>query len=151
MGARIGRRVTFYPGVWILLPPGCSLEISDDVDLAKDVIVTASGGVKIGARSLVGYRTQILSVNHRLPAGQAKIFDAGSQPKPVVIEDDVWIGANCMILPGVTIGHGSVVAAGSVVTKSIQPFTIVGGVPARVIRRRNASRSGEDAEGLYAG
>lgn len=55
---------------------------------------------------------------------------------PVVIEDDVWAGANVTILKGVTIGRGSVIAAGAVVTKSCPPYSIIGGVPARVIRTR---------------
>ena len=56
--------------------------------------------------------------------------------QPVVIEDDVWVGANVTILKGVTIGHGSVVAAGAVVTKSCPPYSIIGGVPAKVLRKR---------------
>ena len=56
--------------------------------------------------------------------------------QPVVIEDDVWVGANVTILKGVTIGHGSVVAAGAVVTKSCPPYSIIGGVPAKVLKKR---------------
>lgn len=56
--------------------------------------------------------------------------------QPVVIEDDVWVGANVTILKGVTIGHGSVVAAGAIVTKSCPPYSIIGGVPAKVLRKR---------------
>ena len=55
---------------------------------------------------------------------------------PVVIEDDVWCGANVTILKGVTIGHGSIVAAGAVVTKSFPPYSIIGGVPAKLIKMR---------------
>lgn len=55
---------------------------------------------------------------------------------PIVIEDDVWCGANVTILKGVTIGHGSVVAAGAVVTKSFPPYSIIGGVPAKLIKMR---------------
>jgi acetyltransferase-like isoleucine patch superfamily enzyme len=56
--------------------------------------------------------------------------------QPVVIEDDVWAGAHVIILKGVTIGHGSIIAAGSVVTKSFPPYSIIGGVPARLIKMR---------------
>jgi acetyltransferase-like isoleucine patch superfamily enzyme len=56
--------------------------------------------------------------------------------QPIVIEDDVWTGANITILKGVTIGHGSVIAAGSVVTRSFPPYSIIGGVPAKLIKRR---------------
>lgn len=68
---------------------------------------------------------------------------------PVVIEDDVWCGANVIILKGVTIGHGSVVAAGAVVTKSFPPYSIIGGVPAKLIRMRFTPEQIEDHERLF--
>lgn len=135
--ARVGKRVVIYPGVWILT--GRNLLIGDDVDIALGVIITTDGGVSIGDRVLIGYRTQVLSSNHIIPEGKARIFDAGHSKKPVVIESDVWIGAQCVILPGVTIGEGSIIAAGSVVTKDVKPFTIVGGTPAKLIRDRSQS------------
>jgi acetyltransferase-like isoleucine patch superfamily enzyme len=138
MGAKIGKRVVFYPGVWISAPPGCTLEIGEDVDLARDVIITAAGGVVIGERTLVGYRTHIHSANHLIPPGRGSIFFAPADKRPVVIGKDAWIGANCTIVPGVTIGEGSVVGGGSVVTRSVEPFTIVAGNPARLIHRRTA-------------
>jgi acetyltransferase-like isoleucine patch superfamily enzyme len=124
----------YYPGVWIV--PGRGLALGDDVDLALDVLITTSGGVTIGDRSLIGYRTQILSGNHRIPVGKERIFGSGHVVEPVVIGADVWIGANCTILPGVSIGSGAVVAAGSVVTKDVGEYTVVAGVPAREIRCR---------------
>lgn len=59
-----------------------------------------------------------------------------SEPRPVLIEDDVWIGARVIILPGVKVGKGSVIGAGSVVTKDVMPYTVVGGNPARVLKGR---------------
>ena len=56
--------------------------------------------------------------------------------KPIIIHDDVWIGSNVTILPGITIGHGAVIAAGSIVTKDVEPFSIVAGIPARKMRMR---------------
>ncbi|HBO45367.1 MAG TPA: acyltransferase [Planctomycetaceae bacterium] len=134
-GAKIGRRVIFYPGVWIA--PANNLVIGDDVDLALGVLIVTTGNVTIGPRTLIGYRTQILSQNHAIPDSRERIFDAGCRPEPIVIEQDAWIGANCLILAGVTIGEGAVVAGGSVVTKSVEPFSVVGGSPAKVIRRRD--------------
>lgn len=134
VGAEVGRRVVFYPGVWIA--PGRNLHLGDDVDLAAGVVITTSGGVEIGARTLVGYRAQILSTNHVVPAGRGRIFGSGHVKKPVAIGADAWIGAAAIVLPGVTIGEGAVVAAGSVVTKDVQPFMIVAGVPAKPVRRR---------------
>jgi len=134
VSAKIGNRVVFYPGVWIV--PGQKLVLGDDVDLAIGVLITTSGGVEIGDRTLVGYRTQILSSNHVIPPNKGRIFSAGHENVPVKIASDVWIGANCLVLPGVTIGEGAVLAGGSVVTKDVAPFTIVGGCPAKVIKHR---------------
>lgn len=134
VGAEVGRRVVFYPGVWIA--PGRTLRLGDDVDLAAGVLITTGGGVTIGDRTLVGYRAQLLSANHVVPAGRGRIFDSGHERKPVVIGADAWIGAAAIILPGVTVGEGAVVAAGSVVTRDVPPYTIVAGVPARVVRER---------------
>lgn len=133
-GAIVGRRVVFYPSIWVFT--GRNLIIGDDVDLATGVLVTTDGGVTIGARTLVGYGTKILSSNHVVPKMPGKIFNSGHEKRAVIIGCDVWIGANCVILPGVEVGDGAVIAAGSVVTKNVAPAVIVGGVPARVIRER---------------
>lgn len=133
-GATIGRRVTFYPYLWI--ENGRNLVIEDDVDLAMGVVLVSPGGLRIGARTLVGYRTQIISTNHVIPGPAEKIFNAGHTKGPVDIGADVWIGAAVVILPGVTIGDGAVVAAGSVVTKDVPAMAIVGGIPAKLIRYR---------------
>lgn len=134
MGAKIGKDVVFYPGVWIA--PGRNLIIHANADLALGVIITTSGGVEIGARTLIGYRTQILSSNHKIPSGKDKIFNSGHSNQKITIGNDVWIGANCLILPGVNIGEGAVVAGGSVVTKDVEAYAIVGGVPAKLIKYR---------------
>lgn len=133
-GGRVGKRCTFYPNVWI--SPGRNLELGDDVNLALGVLVNSAGGVQIGDRSMVGYRTQILSSNHLIPKDRGQIFGAGHEKSKIFIGSDVWIGGNCVILPGVSIGKGAIVAAGSVVTKSVEPYSIVGGVPAKLIKER---------------
>lgn len=137
VGAKIGKRVVFYPGVWIC--PGRNLVIGDDVDLAKDVIVTTTGGVRIGSRSLIGYRTQILSSNHTIPPAGEPFPISGDEHQPVSIEEDVWVGANCILAPGVRIGCGAVVGAGSVVTRDVPPNSVVAGVPAKLIRMREGA------------
>lgn len=136
LGAKIGKRVVFYSGVWITKTPKRKLEIEDDVDLAKDVIITNGGDVHIGARTLIGYRAMILSSNHCIPACPNQIFYAGHESKSVYISNDVWIGANAVILPGVTIGEGAVVAAGAIVSHDVPAWTIVGGVPSKTIKKR---------------
>ena len=134
-GAAIGKRPTFYPGVWIA--PGRNLVVGDDVDFAQGVLVTTAGGVEIGDRTLIGYRTQILSTNHHMPSGRGQIFGAGHEAALVSVGKDVWIGANVIVTPGISIGDGAVVGAGSVVTKSVEPYSIVAGNPARLIRYRD--------------
>lgn len=133
-GAKIGKHVVFYPGVKI--NPAFNIELGDHVDLAWGVLITTGGNVKIGSRTLVGYNTQIFSANHIIPTQRGRIFGSGHILKPVEIGQDVWIGAGSIILPGVTIGEGAVVAGGSVVTKDVLPFTIVGGNPAKLIKER---------------
>src|SRR5690606_6854352 len=120
--------------IWIF--PGRGLVLGDDVDLAYGALITTAGGVSIGDRTLVGYGARILSSNHRIPGRPFKVFDAGHEHAPVKIGADVWIGANAIILPGVSIGEGAVVGAGAVVTKDVPAWTIVGGIPARVLKQR---------------
>lgn len=88
--------------------------------------------VKIGDYYMIGPNTVISTVNHPLnPVGRRAHL---SIIKPVTIGNDVWIGANCVILPGVTIGNNVIIAAGAVVTKDILDNVIVGGVPAKIIK-----------------
>jgi acetyltransferase-like isoleucine patch superfamily enzyme len=134
MGAKVGKGVVFYPGVWIT--PGRNLTLGDEVDLAKDVLITTSGGVNIGDRTLIGYRTQILSANHTIPPKGERFPISGDNYGEICIDNDVWIGASCIITSGVKIGSGAVIAAGSVVTKDVIANTIVGGVPAKFLKKR---------------
>ena len=134
-GAKVGKGVVIYPGVWIMT--GKNLIIEDGVDLALDVLITTDGGVYIGKRTLIGYRTQIISVDHTIPPAGKPFPISGDKYGRIVISNDVWIGANCVITAGVTVGAGAVVAAGSVVTKDVKPNSIVGGVPAKLIKMRS--------------
>ena len=88
------------------------------------------GGIWIGDDVLMGPQTVISTLNHVLnPDDRASMWAS-----PVRIGDKVWIGAHATILPGVTIGEGAIVGAGAVVTKNVPPRTIVGGVPAKVLK-----------------
>ena len=130
-GATIGKNVTIYPGVWVMT--GRDLVVGDDVDLAKDVVITTGGGVAIGSRTLVGYRAQIISMNHRRDE-EGKIVGAGHVIAGVTIGDDVWIGANAIVLPGAAIPTGCTIAAGAVVTGRLAKRGLYAGVPARCVR-----------------
>ena len=98
--------------------------------------IHAFKSITIGKNCLIAANTQIIDGNgHELsfPNVENRIKTV-DEPKPVVIEDNVWIGANVIILPGVTIGEGSVIAAGSIVSKNIPSMVVAGGNPARVIK-----------------
>lgn len=140
LGAKVGERVVLYPGLWIM--PVRGLELGDDVDLAKGVLITGKGGVSVGDRTLVGYGTRIISSNHKV-SETGTIFGSGHEHSPVRIGEDVWIGAGCTILPGVSIGRRAVVAAGAVVTKDVREGEVVAGVPARLIRSATMASGGE--------
>ena len=133
--ATIGKRVVYYSGVRIFT--GRKLRVGDDVDFAAGVLLTTDGGLDIGDRVLIGFGAKILTGNHEIPAERGQIFSGGYIRSPVKIGNDVWIGASSIILPGVVIGEGAVIAAGSVVTKDVQEFTIVGGSPAKLLKRRS--------------
>lgn len=86
---------------------------------------------------MIAAHSCITSVGHRRDLLHVPMMAQGIEVEPVTVEDDVWIGMNCTILPGVTIGRGAIVAAGAVVRSDVAPYTIVGGVPAREIGRRS--------------
>ena len=84
----------------------------------------------------MGPRSGFFAENHEFVSTEQPMRDQGVKREPIVVEDDCWIASNSTILAGVTIGHGSIVAAGSVVTNDVPPFSIVAGSPARIIRSR---------------
>lgn len=97
------------------------------------------GPVSLGKHVMMGPDVIIITSNHKSDRLDIPMTEqGGTGPDPVVIGDDVWIGTRVIILPGVTIGHGAVLAAGSVVTKDVQPYAVVAGNPAKLIRYRNA-------------
>lgn len=114
-----------------------SVSIGDDSGIGYRARIL--GEVFIGNDVMMGPDVLIMTRNHRFDSTKIPMRIQGfSEERPVTIEDDVWIGDSCIILPGVTIGRGSIVGAGSVVTKNVEPFSIVGGNPAKLIRyRRN--------------
>jgi len=97
-------------------------------------VIRGQGGVTIGDRVYTSPFVQIVAVNHVFDDPNVPFVDQGITAEGIVIEDDVWIGSGAVITDGVRIGKGAVVAGGAVVTKHVEPHTIVGGVPARVIR-----------------
>lgn len=96
---------------------------------------TIIGPVTIGCHVNLAQGITVTALNHNFEDSDKRIDEQGVSTTPVTIEDDIWIGANAVILPGVTIGNHSVVAAGAVVTKNVPPHSLVAGVPAKIIKQ----------------
>ena len=96
---------------------------------------TIIGPVTIGNHVNLAQGITVTALNHNFEASDKRIDEQGVSTTPVIIENDIWIGANAVILPGVTIGNHSVVAAGAVVTKNVPAHSLVAGVPAKIIKQ----------------
>ena len=96
---------------------------------------TIIGPVIIGSHVNLAQGITVTALNHNFEDSEKRIDEQGVSTSAVTIEDDIWIGANAVVLPGVTIGHHSVVAAGAVVTKDVPPHSLVAGVPAKIIKQ----------------
>lgn len=131
---RIERQVT----IWLSNNPGSQgdLSIGTGTFVGRDSYLGAYFPVRIGKDVMIGAGTYITSGNHRFDRRDLPMNQQGFTGAPIIIEDDVWVGAHVVILPGVKIEKGAIVAAGSVVTKSIPAFQIWGGVPAKFIKVR---------------
>jgi galactoside O-acetyltransferase len=112
--------------------------IGSRVALGINSMIDANDGgeIIIGSDVLIAAGSVLRASNHEFRDPTIAIAKQGHRPGKIVIGDDVWIGANCVVVPDVVIGDHSIVAAGAVVTKDVPPWAIVGGVPAQVIRER---------------
>ena len=110
------------------------VNIGHHVNLAQGITVII-GPVNIGHHVNLAQGITVTALNHNFEDSEKRIDEQGVCTTPVVIEDDVWIGANAVILPGVRVGTHSVVAAGAVVTKDVPPHSIVAGIPAKIIKK----------------
>ncbi len=113
--------------------PRRNLKIGSHCFLNSPLFVDASAPVTLGSGVSIGHHTVLVTTDHALGTAQFRAGDV--QSSPIMIEDGAWIAACVTLLPGVTVGAGAVVAAGAVVTKDVAPHTLVGGVPAKLIRR----------------
>ena len=150
MWAPIFKRSMKYCGKEVYIRPMSSdikglenLSIGDGSLIPKgSTFYCTRAELTIGKKVLFGPKPTIITGDHRFDIVGKYIIDIPDNEKtadldaPVIIEDDCWIGANVTILKGVTIGRGSVIAAGAVVTKSCEPYSVIGGVPARLIKKR---------------
>ena len=147
-------------------PRGCQMSIGADTSIAANAIVQGNitigdhcsvqtgsilvgfgsteeseGRIHIGNRVRIAPFVQMIAANHIFADTERSIMEQGIEAHSITIEDDVWVAGRVIITAGVTIGRGSVIAAGAVVTKNVAPWSIMGGVPARLIRKRKTDES----------
>ena len=115
--------------------PHAGIKIGRDSLIGEYTVIRGQGGVTLGDRVYTSPMTQLIAVNHNFDDPARPFVEQGITAQGIVVEDDVWIGSGAIITDGVRVGQGAVVAAGAVVTKDVAPHTVVGGVPARLIRQ----------------
>lgn len=137
-GIRLGDGCTVQESVLINANRG-EVTIGSRSWIGPFCLLYGNGGVRIGDNVLIAAHTSINTVSHHFSRCDIPINDQGVHCDPVVIEDDVWVGMNAVVLQGVTIGRGAIVGAGAVVTRDVPAWSIVMGVPARVVGHRDCS------------
>jgi len=115
---------------------GVGLKVGNNSSIGPYAYIGCSGYIEIGDNVMMSPRVSIYSENHNFSETTIPMIEQGVTRSFVKIEDDCWLAANSVILAGVTVGKGSVVAAGSIVTKDVPPYSIVAGNPARIIKSR---------------
>jgi acetyltransferase-like isoleucine patch superfamily enzyme len=129
----VGQRVLIWSTIVrseFVVFPGGRLEIGDRTSIHYGASIAATGLVRLGPRCRLGTHVMILDNDFH----EIENRDVRPEPRPVILEENVWLANRVLVLPGVTIGHDSVVGAGSVVMTSIPPRSIALGNPARVVR-----------------
>lgn len=136
----IGKEVAIERGVDIAGGENCQIEIGENTFIGPYTCIGGPGHVKIGKHCLIAAQTGIIANNHNFADPLQKIRDQGVTQKGIVIEDDCWLGFGVKVLDGVTIGQGSVIGAGAVVTKDIPAYSVAVGVPAKAIANRQSNQ-----------
>ena len=127
--------------------PHAFIRVGRDSLIGEYNVLRGQGGITIGDRVYTAPGVQILAVNHVYADPTRPMVEQGITAEGIVIEDDVWVGAGAIITDGITVGAGAVIAAGAVVTADVPPHTVVGGVPARVLKRIEPGQAPGQAAG----
>ena len=141
-GIQLGEKVTI--GSYATIRPsnlyggavGMGLKIGDHSNIGPYSYIGCSGYIEIGNNVMMAPRVSLYAENHNFDSIDVPMKDQGVATAPIIIEDNCWIAANSIILSGVRIGKGSVIAAGSVVTKDVAPYSVMGGNPAKKLKTR---------------
>ncbi|MBC7523084.1 MAG: acyltransferase [Flavobacterium sp.] len=131
----IGNKTELLYGV-VLMTYGGKIKIGKNCSINPYTILYGHGGLTIGNNVLIAGHTMIIPANHNFSKLEIPINAQGESRKGITIKDNVWIGSGCKILDGVTIESGAIIAAGAVVTKNVATNTIVGGIPAQILKNR---------------
>lgn len=121
----IGRNVMIRPSSYYGIDLGAGLEIGNNSSIGPDAYVGCSGKIVIGNNVMFGPKCSLFAENHNFSSKDESIKEQGVNQKGITIHDDCWIGSNCIILDGVTIGKGCVIGAGTLVTKDLEPNTVL--------------------------
>ncbi len=128
--------------------PQAGIKIGHNCFIGEFNVMRGQGGISIGNNVYTGPMVQIVAVNHVYSDPHKLIREQGITAQGITIEDDVWLGANAVVVDGVSIGQGSIIGAGAVVTTDIPPYSIAVGIPAKVVKDRRRldddSRQGAD-------
>ncbi len=122
-----------------LMTYGGSIVIGPRSSVNEFTVIRGGGGVTIGRGVRIGPHCVLSGISHRFDRTDIPLVEQGAVRRPIVVEDDVWIGAHSTIIDGVTVRRGTVIGAGSVVTKDTPEYSLVAGCPARLIRSRKAA------------
>lgn len=134
----LGKNCMLGHDVFFSAGKNCSVNIGDNCSLNNGCHIVALYGITIGDNTHIGELCSIRDQNHRFEDPKQLIRNQGFSGAPIHIGKDVWIGRGVFITPGVEIGDGCVIGANSVVTKSLEPFSVAVGSPAKMIRKRGA-------------
>lgn len=129
--------------------PHAGIKIGRDSLVGEYSVIRGQGGVEIGDRVYTSPFTQIIAVNHVFDDPTRPFIEQGITAEGIIIEDDVWLGAGAVITDGVRVGKGAVVAAGAVVTQDVPAHTVVGGVPARILKEIDGNVSEQTGRSVY--
>ncbi|KIX90698.1 hypothetical protein TP70_06140 [Staphylococcus microti] len=124
---------SFYIEPTIYFDYGTNISVGDNFYVNANSTWLDAATITIGNNVKIGPNVQLITINHPLDPDERRT--GIEYAAPIVVEDDVWIGAGVIILPGITIGQGATIAAGSIVTKNVPARTVVGGNPAKMIKQ----------------
>jgi acetyltransferase-like isoleucine patch superfamily enzyme len=133
--------------IFLRVFPGAELTLGDKVAVNDGARIECTTAISVGKRARIGFGAVLIDNHFHEP------YDRDARPagKPIVIENDVWIGSRAIVLPGVRIGEGSIVGAGAIVSKAVPPYVVVAGNPARVIRALSAELFNASADATPKG